>query len=117
MANTPGVADHAAPDPHDPAEDIEDLGLGRTVGKPDEPLRNTEAVRALVLALVGAKVIGIELPDPALDLVVNLVVGVLGLVVSVGLTWFARGKVWAQRRGIDVDAVIATAVARARGTH
>lgn len=105
MPQTPGVPDHAASETDDQT----------VVGKPDEPLRNTEAVRALVLALVGAKVIGIELPDPALDLVVNLVVGVLGLGVSVGLTWFARGKVWAKRQGIDVDAIIATAVARARG--
>ena len=90
---TPGVADHAAPDP--------------TAQTTPEPLVTVEAVRWLILAIVGAKWAGaVELPDPVLDIVANGLAGFIGLGVSAALTMIARGKVWAMRRGVDVDQVV-----------
>lgn len=79
-----------------------------------EPLVKAETVRALVLAIVAAGGAGSALPDPVLAVVVPIVTTVLGVGVSWGLTMVARGKVWALRRGVDVDQVIDDVQARAR---
>jgi hypothetical protein len=97
---TPGVPQHAAPDP--------------TTQTTPEPLVSAEMIRALIALAVGTKWVGFQLPDPAMDVVVDIALGVVGLGLSAGLTLITRGKVWAMRRGIDVDQVVDEVQARTR---
>lgn len=65
-----------------------------------EPLLNAEAIRAILLAL-GAGSWGVGLP-----IVIPIATTVATLVGSFALTMYARGRVWAMRRGVDVDQVV-----------
>ena len=90
---TPGVADHAAPDP--------------TAQVTPEPLVSAEAVRSVILAVIAAGAFGgTQIPDEVLAIVVPVATTVIGVAASWALTWVARGKVWALRSGVDIDRVI-----------
>lgn len=98
---TPGVPQHAAPDP--------------SAQTTPEPLVSAETIRTVVLALVAAGAFGgTQIPDAVLAVVVPIATTVIGVSASWGLTIIARGKVWALRRGIDVDQVVDEVQARTR---
>lgn len=91
---TPGYAGHAAPDP--------------TTQPTPEPLISAEIVRSLLIA-AGAGSWGIPLP-----IVLQVAMTGVALIGSAALTMISRGRVWALRRGVDIDQVVDTVQARSR---
>lgn len=94
------MADHDTPDP--------------TAQKAPEPLVSAEMARTLIVAGVAAAGAA-PLADGVLAVVIPIGVAVVGGALSWGLTMLSRGRVWALRKGVDVDYVIDEAQRRTQG--
>lgn len=78
-----------------------------------QPLVLAELVRVALVLGAGA-VWATPIPDPVLDLAAGAGATVVALAVSWGATQITKGKVWALRRGVDTDLILAEAMAAQR---
>lgn len=78
-----------------------------------QPLVVAELARVIVLLGVGV-VWAVPLEDPVLDLLTGAVATVLGLAISWAATQITKGRVWALRKSVDTDRILAEAMARSR---
>jgi hypothetical protein len=72
-----------------------------------------ELVRVLLVLGAGA-VWAAPIPDPLLDLAAGFGATLVAMAVSWAATQVTKGKVWALRKGVDTDLILAEAMAAQR---